>query len=55
MSVHVFTTYSSTLQYVMEACAENKKKLIVLDPDPTQMGIMLMALCLNLNLNLFRL
>lgn len=30
-----FYTYSSTLQYVMEACAENKKKLIVLDrPNP---------------------
>jgi uncharacterized protein YbbC (DUF1343 family) len=30
-----FYTYISTLQYVMEACAENKKKLIVLDrPNP---------------------
>ena len=30
-----FYTYSSTLQYVMEACAENKKKLILLDrPNP---------------------
>jgi uncharacterized protein YbbC (DUF1343 family) len=30
-----FYTYSSTLQYVMEACAENKIKLIVLDrPNP---------------------
>jgi uncharacterized protein YbbC (DUF1343 family) len=30
-----FYTYISTLQYVMEACAENKKKLIILDrPNP---------------------
>ncbi len=30
-----FFTYISTLHYVMEACAENKKKLIVLDrPNP---------------------
>jgi uncharacterized protein YbbC (DUF1343 family) len=30
-----FYTYISTLHYVMEACAENKKKLIILDrPDP---------------------
>jgi uncharacterized protein YbbC (DUF1343 family) len=30
-----FYTYLSTLHYVMEACAENKKKLIVLDrPNP---------------------
>jgi uncharacterized protein YbbC (DUF1343 family) len=30
-----FYTYISTLQYVMEACAENKKQLIVLDrPNP---------------------
>ena len=30
-----FYTYISTLHYVMEACAENKKKLIVLDrPNP---------------------
>ncbi|MBS1763512.1 MAG: DUF1343 domain-containing protein [Bacteroidetes bacterium] len=30
-----FYTYSSTLQYVMEACAEQKKKLILLDrPNP---------------------
>jgi uncharacterized protein YbbC (DUF1343 family) len=30
-----FYTYISTMTYVMEACAENKKKLIVLDrPDP---------------------
>jgi uncharacterized protein YbbC (DUF1343 family) len=30
-----FYTYISTLQYVMEACAENGKRLIVLDrPDP---------------------
>jgi uncharacterized protein YbbC (DUF1343 family) len=30
-----FYTYISTLQYVMEACAENKKKCIVLDrPNP---------------------
>ena len=30
-----FFTYISTLHYVMEACAENKKELIVLDrPDP---------------------
>jgi len=30
-----FYTYTSTLHYVMEACAENKKQLIILDrPDP---------------------
>jgi uncharacterized protein YbbC (DUF1343 family) len=30
-----FYTYISTLQYVMEACAENKKKVIILDrPNP---------------------
>jgi uncharacterized protein YbbC (DUF1343 family) len=30
-----FYTYISTLQYVMEACAENKKQLIILDrPNP---------------------
>jgi uncharacterized protein YbbC (DUF1343 family) len=30
-----FYTYISTLQYVMEACAENHKRLIILDrPDP---------------------
>jgi uncharacterized protein YbbC (DUF1343 family) len=35
-----FYTYISTLQYVMEACAENGKRLIVLDrPDPNGMYV----------------
>ena len=45
-----FYTYISTMQYVMEACAENHKKMIVLDL-PTPMGFMWMAQCSILNLN----